>query len=133
MRLAAFLESLRRTRFMSPEANASGMLARAGGKEHGKAHGKEHDGRQRHRGIVEEGLREAACVLEWKERTCPKPKPKPKPEPKPKPKTKPKPKPKTKPKPSPDPKPKPNPKQEHTDNMIRALVRTTTEAKVAEI
>ena len=82
MRLSAFLESLRRTRFMTPEASPSSMVAHAGGKEHGK----EHDGRQRHPGIVD-GLREAACVLEWKE---------------------------------------------HTDNMIRALVRTTTEAKVAD-
>ena len=63
MRLSAFLESLRRTRFMSAEANPSSMVARAGGKEHGK----EHDGRQRHPGIVD-GLREAACVLEWKVR-----------------------------------------------------------------
>ena len=66
MRLSAFLESLRRTRSMSPEANPSSMVARAGGKEHGK----EHDGHQRHPGIVD-GLREAACVLEWKERTYP--------------------------------------------------------------
>ena len=35
MRLSAFLESLRRTRFMSAEANPSSMVARAGGKEHG--------------------------------------------------------------------------------------------------
>ena len=80
MRLSAFLESLRRTRSMSPEANPSSMVARAGGKEHGK----EHDGRQRHPGIVD-GLREAACVLEWKERTYPKPTPTPTPTPNPNP------------------------------------------------
>ena len=35
MRLSAFLESLRRTRFMSAEAHPASMVARAGGKEHG--------------------------------------------------------------------------------------------------
>ena len=58
--------------------------------------------------------------------------PSPNPYPNPNPNPNPNPKPKPDPNPNPDPKPKPKPNQEHTDNMIRALVRTTTEAKVAD-